>query len=326
MEEQQEKNINLADKKEETSETYNSESTFGKILIGFLWAIVGVCIAGVTGFILLMGAAWGRPLRINGKQIHADLTKGSNWTRGEKPDVSHLDAATRDALEALWLHDAQKEHASVPAFSRISWLLVSVGAPAELLEWSHRAAIEEIEHTQLCFALAQGYSNSGCSYTVKPMPKLLSGGLDLKENPLIVLAKESLSDGCQLEDYNADVAAACAEACEERVTRNVLKQIALEERSHAEFSWRILEWTLNQSPIQVRSAIKQSYKDLEKFKRPTAYSWDKKRLIKKANSELLLKHGRLDDKQWAKIWDERLVKTKLRLGGLLEFENEYKQA
>ena len=38
----------------------------------------------------------------------------------------------RAALEALWLHDAQKEHASVPAFSRISWMLAAVGAPADV--------------------------------------------------------------------------------------------------------------------------------------------------------------------------------------------------
>ena len=273
-----------------------------------------------------MGASWGRPLRIKGKQVHADLIKGSDWTRGEMPDAKKLDSATRDALEALWLHDAQKEHASVPAFSRISWLLVSVGAPAEIVEWSHRAAIEEIEHTQLCFALAQGYSNSNTSYTVKPMPELLSGGLDLKDDALIVLAKESLSDGCQLEDFNADVAAACSDVCEERVTRNVLKQIALEERSHAEFSWKVLEWTLEQSPNQVRKSIEQTLIDLKKYKRPTAYSWDIKRLIQKASPEMLLKHGRLDDKVWGEIWDQRLIETQQRLSELLDLDIVQKQA
>ena len=324
MDNQGKKDIKDAD--EQNHGTNNKDSTFGKIFTGFIWSIVGVVIAGITGFFLLLGAAWGRPLRIHGKQVQADLTKGSQWTRGEKPEVSHLDMATRDALEALWLHDAQKEHASVPAFSRISWLLVSVGAPAELVEWSHRAAIEEIEHTQLCFALAQGYSNSESSYTVKAMPELLAGGLDLKEDALIVLAKESLSDGCQLEDFNADVAAACSEACEERVTKNVLNQIALEERSHAEFSWKLLEWTLEQDPIQVGKVIEQTYINLKKYKRPTAYSWDIKRLINAANAELLLKHGRLDDKQWGKIWNERLIKTEQRLSQLVNLNPARKQA
>jgi len=36
---------------------------------------------------------------------------------------------------------------------------------------------------------------------------------------LEVLAEESLEDGCLLEDFNADVAAACAEVCRDPATR-----------------------------------------------------------------------------------------------------------
>ena len=70
------------------------------------------------------------------------------------------------------------------------------------------------------------------------MPKLLLGlsGIDAVDDPLVTLAIESLGDGCQLEDFNADVAAACAEVCVEPVTRVVLETIAVEERSHADFS------------------------------------------------------------------------------------------
>jgi len=303
---------------ENSGEQPNKEekSTLATIIYGFVGVLIGLVLTAIAGFFALMGAAWGRPLRVNGKQVHAKLIKGNDWTRGEMPDTTNLDNATRDALEVLWLHDAQKEHASVPSFSRISWLLASVGAPADLLEWSHRAAIEEIEHTQLCFALAQGYSTSGISHTVKAMPELLSGGLDLKEDALLVLAKESLADGCQLEDFNADVASACAQVCEERVTRNVLKQIALEERSQAEFSWKLLEWTCQQRPNAIGNTIKKAIASLETYKRPTAMSWKIKRIVEKANQQLLLKHGRLQDEQWGEIWDNRLVETKIRLNKL----------
>src|SRR5262249_34788491 len=153
-----------------------------------------------------------------------------------------LDEPTRRALEALWLHDAQKEHASVPAFARISWLLAAVGAPADLAEGAHRAALEEIDHTRRCFALAAGYA--GRSHSVEPMPDLLLDGLALRGDPRVVLARESLADGCQLEDFNADVAAACAVVCEEPATGAVLDRIAVEERSHADFSWALLRWLL----------------------------------------------------------------------------------
>ena len=46
------------------------------------------------------------------------------------------------------------------------------------------------------------------------MPDLLRGGLDMRGDPLVHLAVESLEDGCLLEDFNADVAAACEAACE----------------------------------------------------------------------------------------------------------------
>lgn len=116
------------------------------------------------GLPYLGGGAWGRPLRVRGRQLHPELRGGTDWTLGARPDPAGLDPATRRALEALWLHDAQKEHASVPAFSRISWILAALGAPAELLEGAHRAALEEIDHTRRCFALAAGYA--GRSHSV----------------------------------------------------------------------------------------------------------------------------------------------------------------
>jgi len=265
--------------------------------------------AGAIPFIA--GAAWGRPLRIKGRQLHPDLREGSDWTRGDRPDVSALDEPTRRALAALWLHDAQKEHASVPAFSRISWMLAAVGAPADLMEWSHRAALEEIEHTRLCFALAAGYG--GKSHSVQAMPDLLLGGLDASADPIVTLATESLSDGCQLEDYNADVARACALACEEPVTRAVLQRIAREERSHADFSWALLKWLLERSPEKVRPAIEKTLADLGHFRRPTAVGWDKKPIVALADPVQMLRHGRLPDEKWGELWEMRLRETRRRL-------------
>ena len=57
-------------------------------------------------------------------------------------------------LAEEWIENARSEHASVPAFSRLSLTLMSLGAPARLVEGAHRAALEEIEHARLAFALA----------------------------------------------------------------------------------------------------------------------------------------------------------------------------
>ncbi len=284
-------------------------------------AVVG-WVAGALGWIAMAGAggAWGRPLRIRGRQLHPELREGSDWTKGPRPDPAGLDEATRAALEALWLHDAQKEHASVPAFSRISWMLAAVGAPAELMEWSHRAAMEEIAHTRLCFALAAGYS--GRSFSVQPMPELLVGGLDVKAPALQVLAVESLGDGCQLEDFNADVAAACAEGCEEPATRAVLEQIAREERTHAEFSWALLQWLVGRDRAAVEPAIRDALAKLEAYRRPTAVGADKQALVARADAQQLRRHGRLPDGRWGELWDARLVETRRRVGELLALRRD----
>lgn len=282
-----------------------------------------VGLGGAFGFFLLslassLGGAWGRPLRLRGKILHPSLRQGSDWTRGARPDVSQLDAATRAALEALWLHDAQKEHASVPAFSRISWMLAAIGAPAELLEGAHQAAMEEIDHTRRCFALAAGYG--GRSHSVEAMPDLLVGGLDIQGDPRVYLAVESLKDGCLLEDFNADVAGACEEACQDPATGDVLARIAREERSHAEFSWQCLAWLLDRGGARVRRAVEEAMAALPVVARPTAADAVKQALVDRADPAALRAHGRLPDAEWAALWTLRLEATRERASSLLAAE------
>ncbi len=293
------------------------------IAVGIVGALVGV--GGIVSMVLLglllvavagAGGAWGRPLRLRGKILHPSLRQGSDWTRGARPDVSRLDKPTRAALEALWLHDAQKEHASVPAFSRISWMLAAVGAPAELMEGAHQAAMEEIDHTRRCFALAAGYG--GRSHSVEPMPDLLLGGLDIKGDPLVYLAVESLKDGCLLEDFNADVAGECERACQDPATKDVLARIVREERSHAEFSWQMLDWLLARGGEKVRRAIVDSIAGLAKIERPTSADAQKQALVELADPAALRAHGRLRDEEWAALWTVRLEATRERAEALIK--------
>lgn len=266
------------------------------------------CVIGLTGC-GGMGIMPGRPLRVQGKAIitEAQLSGVSNWAQGQRPDTSDLDEPTRSALEVLWLQDARGEHASIPAFSRISWQLAAVGAPPELLEWAHRAALEEISHARLCFALAEGYG--GRSYSVQPIPEMLQGGLDLTMDPIQVIATETIFDGCLMEGFFAKVASAAAAQCEEPAVLNALLQIAREEKSHADFSWATLKWLLQQHPEKVKSIIQNAYSNLKAYDRPHAVSKEHLRLTEKANPTLLIKHGRLPDAQWQQIWDEHVTKT-----------------
>lgn len=288
---------------------------FGSValaLVGLAEGLMG------TAIVLLSGAAWGRPLRIRGRLLHPELKHGADWSRGGSPSVEGLDPDTRRALEALWLHDAQKEHASVPAFARITWLLCAAGAPPRLIEGSQRAGLQESDHACRCFALAAAYG--GRSHSVETMPELLLGGLDIEGSVLTVLARESLTDGCLLEDFNADVAGACAGVCREPVTRDVLTRIAEEERSHAAFSWEVLEWALQRGGAPVAQAVAEALDRLAKTPRPTSTSRVTQPLVARADATRLRAHGRMTDSEWATLWPLRVSATVARTRRLLGFE------
>jgi hypothetical protein len=295
-------------------EGHSSGPAVLRIVLGIFTALAAV--GGWVGGALLVvvgsgGGGWGRPLRVKGRQLHPELKEGADWTAGERPSRAGLDAATCAALEGLWLHDAQKEHASVPAFSRISWLLAAVGAPADLMAWSHKAALEEVDHAQRCFALAAGYG--GRTFTVEPMTDLLLGGLADVKDPVVTLALESLKDGCLLEDFNADIAAKCATVCEEPVTRSVLLQIAREERSHADFSWALIDWALAHHRVRVAPALEQALTELEQISRPTTANAEKQKRVDRADPKALRRHGRIEDAEWAECWAQRVSATRARM-------------
>ena len=289
---------------------------------GFTIPGILVSLAALVGWVLgslvmgLGGAAWGRPLRVRGRQIHARIAPGDAWAAGQRPSAVGLDPATAQALEALWLHDAQKEHASVPAFARVTWLLIAAGAPGDLLAWSQRACGEEIAHARLCFALAAGYGVR--PHTALPMPELLGCAMDGVRSAARALAVESVRDGCLLEDYNADVAAACVRVCEEPSPRAVLEQIAREERSHAAFSWAVLRWCLATHRAEVLAAVHQATDELARSIRPTAVNDAIAPLVAAADQEVLRRHGRIPDALWAELWERRLMITRERLERLLE--------
>ena len=122
----------------------------GRLWPGFSIFHVVSLLGGYFSFLVtllnsaLSGLGWGRPLRVSGKVLKPDLLVGNAWAQGDRPETAGLDAATKRALEALWLHDAKKEYASVPAFSRLGWQMAALAAPPELLRDIHIAAIQEI--------------------------------------------------------------------------------------------------------------------------------------------------------------------------------------
>jgi hypothetical protein len=220
--------------------------------------LIAAPFVGLYGLVTLMrelSGSWtkGRVLRIKNRAQLAEPALGDGWAAdGQVGELARgLSGAERKALGELWLLTARMEHASVAAFSQLSLHLAALGAPADLLEATHRAALEEIRHARACFAIARAIT--GERHTAGPIAALgaaRDGAIDLTR-----LAVGSLVDGCLAEGIAADVAARGAARATEPVIHQALAMIAHDEAGHAELAWDVLAWCLAHGDDAVRAAV-----------------------------------------------------------------------
>jgi hypothetical protein len=286
--------------------------------IGILGVLVWSAFAsdkGGGGFFAF--GAWGRPLRIDGRAVHPQIRveAGGDWSSGEAPDVTALSPATRAALAAWWLLDAQKEHASVPAFARLAWQLVALGAPASLLERCYRAGLQEIDHARRCFALVSAYR--GEPLGVLAMPELAHGTHAID---LVALATESLADGCFIEDLNADAAALAATRATDPAVARLVADIARDERDHAELAWDIVAWCVREGGAPIAQALRATAAAIP-GEGGGLYDAELARLVDGCDIAELRAHGRVPLADWPALYRERLARTRDRLVALLDQGN-----
>lgn len=212
------------------------------VTIGGLLGTLGLATA--IGLLLtVMFTRSGRVLRIDGKAVVAAVCENHEWVaRDSAPSLDGLSPRSRAQLAGAWLADAQAEHASVAAFSRLSSMLLAVGAPPELIAAAHRAALEEIDHARRTFALASAYA--GRPLGPAPLPELLTASIVSADSGDAVskLAVESLVDGCLNEGVAAALAAAARDGASDPAVLATLDVIAKDEASHRELAWDIVAW------------------------------------------------------------------------------------
>jgi len=224
-------------------------------------AFGGILLVLLAGFYVAVSASGqqstpGRPLRVRGDVVRADLVTAPGWQRdGSRPDMRALSVPAREALAVAWADVARSEHASVPAFSRLALTLMGMGAPARLVEAAHRAALEEIEHARLAFALAEAYAGT---------PVAPASLVELRAAPAVTatslaeLAHESLLDGCLNEGINAEVARQASLRAGDPVVRAALQTIARDEWSHAELAWQIVAWCCDQDGAAIERGLRKA--------------------------------------------------------------------
>jgi len=232
----------------------------------------------------------GRPYLVDDQPRVAAARRGAvdGWSPAElhRPEIGSLTATERATLAAAWTADALLEHASVASFARFSLALLAAGAPAELVALAHRAALDEIRHAQLCFALATAYAGE----PVAPGPFPVGASLDAGTS-LAALAASTVREGCIGETVAALVAAEQLAATTDPAVQAALTRIAADEACHAELAWRTVAWALQIGGSEVRAAVTAAFADVlaapvsAPIAAPTPLT---------AGSEACRAHGRLD--------------------------------
>lgn len=276
-------------------------------------ALLLLLASALGGCFYFPAGAWGRPLAIRGAHVVPRIRESDEWAAGDAPDVTALDAVTRDALANWWLLDAQKEHASVPAFARLAWQLCALGAPAELLERTYRAGLQEIRHARRCFALVSAYRGERCG--VMPMPELADASGDPARTTLVALACESVFDGCVIEGVNADAAALALARATDPAVRALLRVIAVDEAAHAELAWAIVEWCVRAGGDEVVAAV---HAELAAMPEAIAPMYGEVLAAKVARCALgdLHAHGRVPMADWPALIERRAAATRTRWNAL----------
>jgi hypothetical protein len=123
-----------------------------------------------------------------------------NCTSGRRPPglqpMAVGASASLSELGRFLAQAATLEAASIHAFQQLTRELLQRGAPAELIAWAARSALEELRHTQLMAAEALRFGATPCPPRIATLPP----------RSLFELALENAVEGCVRESYGALVA------------------------------------------------------------------------------------------------------------------------
>lgn len=148
--------------------------------------------------------------------------------------VPYIDGGVTSAAERF-VAIARIEHSSVASFADLSLSLLAHGAPADLIEATHRAAIDEIGHARAALEIASALD--GVPRSIGPMP------IPVGDRSFHALVRSTVIDGCFGEVIGA-LEAARESATHDPQMRGFFVRVAEEEATHAELAFRILGWAL----------------------------------------------------------------------------------
>lgn len=195
----------------------------------------------------------GRPFFDGERMLLAPARPRADWLEAPSGLAVVPDAVTRAALARAWLRDARLEHASIASFSRFSLQLLALGAPATLIAGAQRAALDEVEHAQACFALASRYAGRALGPGELPMPSTFAPA------SLAEAAAMAVREGCIAETIAARLAYEQLQHAVDETAQAVLLRVATDETQHAGLAYQFVRWALSCGGGEVYCAVERAF-------------------------------------------------------------------
>ncbi|MEI8259767.1 MAG: ferritin-like domain-containing protein, partial [Deltaproteobacteria bacterium] len=185
--------------------------------------------------------------------LRSPVVARSDWMLAATPSSGgrSLPPADRATLSAYWDDAAAFEHASVAAFARESLRLAALGAPPELLAGAHAAALDEIEHARVCFALAASFADAPRGPGRMPPVTVSSAGVTLED-----LACDALLGGAVNEAVAAQMLLESSELAGDDALRSTLARMAEDEERHASLAFQTIAWAIQSGGEAVKDAVR----------------------------------------------------------------------
>ena len=180
----------------------------------------------------------GRPMRHNGALVVASELARTGWAELDVSAAARELVASPEVIAHL-RSVALVEHASVAAFASVSLELMSLGAPAYLVEAAHVAALDEIRHARIFWSLLEAATGE----TVGPGPMTIPHQAIDVERILVATVVE----GCVGETLGSLVFFELAARATPALAA-IYRTIAEEEATHAELAFRIVRFLVGKDP------------------------------------------------------------------------------
>ena len=198
--------------------------------------------------------AIGRPFLVDDTQRLAPSAARADWSELTLlPRGAARDELLSARLAQQWTRVALMEHASIAAFARFTLQLMSLGAPASLLEQATAAMVDETKHAKACFAVASRYAGTALG------PGQLDIERSLHESSLQAIVLNAIREGCVGETVAAIEALEAAEHANDPALRALLLEIGADETRHAELAYRFVQWALTLGDPELERAVRAEF-------------------------------------------------------------------